>query len=161
MKKVLYFAYGSNLKKWRLDMRVDHYGTVTKIANHRLFGYKLLFNAEGDGHNFANIVKGEPSDYVDGVLYSLNEEQFKHLDSCEGLYYRYYFDIDDDTLGCTYICTNPNNIDQYFIPEWSYLNVCIEGAHENHLTELMNKLVTLRDKIDFERRYRPRNFKDY
>ena len=100
MKKVLYFAYGSNLSESRLVNRV---GNVKVVGNFALHGYDLTFNASNGYSSYANITKVKYSSYVEGVLYDLTNRQFELLDRYEGLYSRYYFDVNVNTLGCVYI----------------------------------------------------------
>ncbi len=162
MKKVLYFAYGSNMNKDRLDNRLDWLGKFANVGTHTLKGWKLVFNAVSrqDTTCYLNIVKGTATDFVEGVLYDITEEQFKHLDHFEQLYYKYYFDIDKDTLGCVYICTDMADIGQRYTPQRHYLNICIQGAYDNKLQHTAHYLEELVDRIDFTKAFR-HTFKDY
>lgn len=160
MKKVLYFAYGSNMSTAQINWRLNN---PKNVGTHVLKGWKLAFNAESPFgcHNFANIVKGSPDDFVEGVLYDITHAEFKTLDCYEGLYERYYFDIDADTLGCVYICTDKKNIDTYYNPEEYYIDKCITGAKENNLTHTANYLTALKNRINFTTHRRSKSFKDF
>jgi gamma-glutamylcyclotransferase len=139
MKKILYFAYGSNMFYDRIFLRL---GKVENCGVHKLRGYKLIFNAEASWGqiSYANIIQtNNQKDYVEGVLYGLTPKQYNTLDLYEGLYNRFYFDINRDTLGCVYIYTK-NVVEPYYPPEDHYIKICLKGAIENNLTKTIKLL---------------------
>lgn len=144
MKKILYFAYGSNLLYQRLWSRLSRICEVKKVGVYKLEGYKLVFNAS-QYHGkfalkFANVVKGNQNDFVEGVLYEISEEAFTYLDRFEALYHRYFFDLPNNKTACVYICTDSEHCFEG-LPELEYLNIIIEGCLENNLVSTYNKLV--------------------
>lgn len=128
MNKVLYFAYGSNLLQERLINRV---GDVKIHSTYKLPGYRLVFNAVGHGGiSFANIVKGDANDYVEGVLYDISPRQFEMLDKYEALYTRNFFLIPgSNCIGCTYIA-EPYWIEYGRPSSLDYVNTIMEGAKQ-------------------------------
>lgn len=126
MKEVLYFAYGSNIDMSRL---VDRVGKVEVFRTHRLYGYKLAFNACNGWVSFANIVPATRHDFVEGVLYRMTQRQFDRLDRCEALYERQYFIVDADHIGCAYVAT-PYYTEEGVWPERSYLKIIMEGCKD-------------------------------
>lgn len=83
-QKVLYFAYGSNMCKERLQARV---GQVTCLGAHDLRGYKLTFDVGNYYECYANI-KRDIAEYCQGVVYEMTYAQLRQLDWYEGLYDR-------------------------------------------------------------------------
>lgn len=160
MKRVLYFAYGSNMNRYRIEARLRN---AKNAGTYKLYGYKLIFNAQSfvAPHNYANIIKSTPEDFVEGVLYDITAHQFKILDGYEQLYDRYFFEINANTLGCVYICTDEFNISQKYIPDELYMNVCIQGARQNNLDHTAALLLNLKEQINFNRKVRPKNFYNY
>jgi hypothetical protein len=142
MKKLLYFAYGSNLLSSRLEFRV---GKVQKVCNYDLLGYRLTFNVWG---GFANIIPGRPNDKVEGVLYDLTDRQLKELDHYEGFYYRKIFDphLMGGPLGVAYIATEEaESVDGKLVrPTLDYMNVLLDGCREQGLKETYNSLLNLK-----------------
>lgn len=84
-QKVLYFAYGSNMHKPRLEERV---GEVKFVATYQLPGYKLTFDAGNSGCTYANV-KDSVGETCEGVIYEMTYRQLLILDSYEGLYERF------------------------------------------------------------------------
>jgi len=129
MKRLLYFAYGSNLSIERLTDRV---GQVGVVGTHVLQGYELYFSSTG----FANIRPREGAS-VEGVLYIMSPAQHKRLDFYEGLYIKEYFEVGDDIVS-VYIeseSASSSFDDGFFfrksrgcLPTAGYLNFIIEGA---------------------------------
>lgn len=159
MKKVLYFAYGSNMFSGRIEFRITN---PIKAGTHKLYGWKLKFNAESDYgcQSYANIVKGTKTDFVEGVLYDLTHAQYRILDQFEGLYERMYFDIDSKTLGCAYVCRKDATGNMYQPDEYYFTRV-LQGAIENGLDATTAHLINLKEQIDFGNLYRPKINNDY
>lgn len=84
-KRLLYFAYGSNMSEARLNERNI---TFNFNAVGRLTGYKLSFNMRcSDGSAKVNIMES-PGDVVWGVLYQIKVEDLRKLDQFEDGYTR-------------------------------------------------------------------------
>ena len=78
-----YFAYGSNLDSERLEGRVGRKRVKWQLAE--LEGYSLSFDKPaGDGSGYAMISVYQAGN-VYGVVYALNEEELRKLDSYEGV----------------------------------------------------------------------------
>lgn len=138
MKKVYYFAYGSNILQERLEQRV---GEVKKISNYRLHGYKLAFDT---GCNFAigtyaNIIAGTSEDFIEGVLYEITGKQLKRLDEYEMLYLKQFFDAPDGSIAVVYVNDEPLNKEKG-IPQLYYLNIIMQGCANQGLNYTLNLL---------------------
>ena len=113
----LYFAYGSNMPKRRLENRIGH---VHKLGIAELEGYKLICNKISiDGSSKFNIQKTENlSDKVFGVLYKIEDSQLDPLDAAEGAksgggYRQETVEInynEECKRAITYICTESKKI---------------------------------------------------
>ena len=82
---VLYFAFGSNMSRARLQARV---GDVADLGHAMLRDHRHRFNKLGrDGTGKGNV---EPcaGGIVHGVLYQLSITQLQHLETFEGGYFR-------------------------------------------------------------------------
>ena len=135
----LYFAYGSNMPKRRLENRIGH---VHKLGIAELEGYKLICNKISiDGSSKFNIQKTENlSDKVFGVLYKIEDSQLDPLDAAEGAksgggYRQETVEInynEECKRAITYICTqsaklcNPSELLPY---DW-YVYHAVIGACE-------------------------------
>lgn len=85
-----HFAYGSNMDPTRIAERLKRLPQATRAY---LNGYRLRFNKRAKGKpgiGWANIVRGEDSDTVYGLLYDLTEEELKKLDGFEGVIEGHY-----------------------------------------------------------------------
>lgn len=146
LKEVLYFAYGSNLSIAQITERLGYLGDIIPVKSFKLRGFKLVFNAGRywGNNTYANIVEGIKTDYVEGMLYKITPTQFNRLDHYEGLYERYFFDVDADTIGCAYIATQDDNlvdVTRYRntnpgYPTANYLQICMRGCRNHNLYEL-------------------------
>lgn len=142
MKKIFYFAYGSNMWSTRIEARlnemwIDH--KVKKIGNYVLDNYLLVLDCARrfNMYSFANIIP-QPGAKVEGVLYELCHEQMMRLDHYEALYERQYFDLPDGNLAYTYV-SKYSRADVK--PELYYINILIQGCLENNLVQTYNTLV--------------------
>lgn len=107
---MLYFAFGSNMDPQQLRNRV---GEVPSPRNAQLREYKLVFDKYSRSRKCgaANVFfTGKNEDFVEGLLYSLTEAQFKILDEFEGTesknidtYKRVEIDLACGTRAFTYI----------------------------------------------------------
>lgn len=148
MKKLLYFAYGSNMLLSRLESRVDRLGEVKVYGTHALVGYRLTFNCGFRKHSYANIVKCGKEHCVEGVLYELNQEQIATLNKYENYPYNYeqqFFTLPDGNIAFAYV-----SVSDFFtsnaLPEIDYLNTLIQGALEHELYATYNTLVNFKNK---------------
>ncbi len=121
-----YFAYGSNMDKDRLIRRgVQFYSR--EFA--RLIRYKLVFNKKSRSGKFAyaNIVPSA-HDYVEGVLYEINDEGLSVLDQYEGYpnhYYRKKVAVQNskgETIQAETYIANPAHTMEGLCPTREYLN---------------------------------------
>lgn len=140
MKKLLYFAYGSNLLTRRLEARIGH---TDFIRTYRLQDYNLVFNCGG----FANIEPSEGS-YVDGALYTMTSDQMSELNRFEGFYNAEFFDYDKDTLVVVYVGREDIvNRSTRILPEREYLDIIMLGAAEKRLGLLYTKVDDIRRRL--------------
>lgn len=128
----LYFAYGSNMKRSRLeDGRI---GVVTDYGVTTLKDYRIAFNKQStDGTGKTNLMPAEQQDVV-GVLYGLSEEQLKTLDDIEKGYFRIPISIEVEgkpTEVQTYVALK-ERINNDLLPTAEYLGYLIDGAVEHN-----------------------------
>lgn len=148
MKKLFYFAYGSNMLLSRLQLRVGHITPVKAAGIHRLVGYKLVFNCGHPKFSYANIIPSSKEHCVEGVLYELTQRQISILNTYEGYPHNYeqeFFVLPDGNIGFAYVSNN----DWYkskALPEVDYLNALILGAYQNELYSTYNSLVSFKDQ---------------
>lgn len=121
-----------------LDRIERRLGPVNRVGTFRLNNYHLVFNA-GFGYSCANI---EPFQgrFVDSVLYRLTDKQIYVLDNYEG-YPRIYQKkhLIDGNRVLFWYQAEAQPISRK--PDLYYLKLLIEGAKENNLTELTEKLL--------------------
>jgi hypothetical protein len=80
-----YFAYGSNIRRARLEARVS---VVSKVGNAYLPDYRFICDKPGqDNTGKANIIDWH-GDGVWGVIYNLTLKQIRRLDIYEGQQYQ-------------------------------------------------------------------------
>lgn len=82
-----YFAYGSNMRRRRLEERV---GKVRQVGVKILENYEVSFNYGNPIQSFANIIPKKGGKVV-GIVYLLTESQIKLLDFYEGTYNPKFF----------------------------------------------------------------------
>lgn len=136
MNKLYYFAYGSNILSNRLYERI---GYAKVIDMHRLAGYKLVFDTGYYSRfNFANIIPGNSTDFVEGILYEVNDKQLQHLDNYEALYKKEFFTVNGATVA---VYTNNEGMNtQTGKPQLAYLNLILAGCKEHNLTHTFTLL---------------------
>jgi cation transport regulator ChaC len=134
MKKLKYFAYGSNMSSKRMKARVPFAGVigVGVLRGHRLVFHKVSH----DGSGKCDVIESE-SDDVMGVLYEINEIEKLALDSVEGLNHGYKEKAINVELksgevvsAVTYFATN---INPGLRPYTWYMRHVLEGAREANL----------------------------
>ena len=146
MKRIYYFAYGSNLLQDRLDYRLGR--IIRVVGNYTLPNYKLSFTARSFGKAaFANI---EPSagDSVEGTLYEISSEELMILSRYEALYDVQFFTVPQypDAVCCVYIYKFP--ISKVVCkPSLDYINIIIDGCLEKGLHRTYNSLIDYKLKV--------------
>uniref|UniRef100_A0A8C6M988 Gamma-glutamylcyclotransferase a n=1 Tax=Nothobranchius furzeri TaxID=105023 RepID=A0A8C6M988_NOTFU len=113
--RFLYFAYGSNLLKERLQLKNP---SATFVSTGRLKDYKLRFGFWGENvqscwHGGSATVEFSPGADVWGVVWSLSDEDLINLDNQEGVDAGHYdplgvsVETDEGTVLCrTYQMNN-------------------------------------------------------
>ncbi|XP_028832096.1 gamma-glutamylcyclotransferase isoform X2 [Denticeps clupeoides] len=136
----LYFAYGSNLLKERLQLK-NPSATVHCVA--RLKDYKLVFGnykglASDRWHGGVATIEHSPGDEVWGVVWRMNMSDLESLDRQENVRLGAYSPMEvsvwtrGQELSCrTYIM----NSCVYALPSPQYLKVIVMGAEQNGLPE--------------------------
>lgn len=130
---MLYFAYGSNLWRPRLERRV---GRLPPPKVGRLRDYALRWHKRSeDGSGKCNIV-ASTGDVTYGALYQLSSRQMEILDAIEGVGAGY---LRDDTLGidcdesvvtaAAYVAET-TYIDERLQPYAWYRDLVIAGAND-------------------------------
>jgi hypothetical protein len=80
---MLYFAYGSNMSRPRIEKRI---GNVRIELTATLPGHRLAFSKVGrDGSGKCCFAKTSAGDRVHGVLFGIEDRQLRALDRAEGL----------------------------------------------------------------------------
>lgn len=131
---MLYFAYGSNISRKRLEDRV---GPVVDLGLAKLAGYKIIFHKKSsDGSGKANIVEDKLS-IVLGVIYELNSEQMALLDQSEKRYDRSDLQLDfgGQIVQAVAYIAQPESIDDNLKPTMEYLEHLMSGAREHSFPE--------------------------
>uniref|UniRef100_A0A8C8IY83 Gamma-glutamylcyclotransferase n=1 Tax=Oncorhynchus tshawytscha TaxID=74940 RepID=A0A8C8IY83_ONCTS len=134
----LYFAYGSNLLKERLQLK-NPSASIHCVA--RLKDYKLIFGnykglASDRWHGGVATIENSPADEVWGVVWRMNVADLESLDSQENVRLGAYSPVEVNVktrgqeLNCrTYIM----NSCIYAPPSPQYLKVILMGAEQNGL----------------------------
>ncbi len=133
MKNLIYFAYGSNLKKEQMNQR-----NVIIYESHKGFikDYKLEFNKESKyGSSKANITKAI-NEIVWGVCFELDIDGFENLRKCEIGYDEQEVVVCDENQEMLVIAkTFISNKICDKLPTKEYLDRIIEGAKQHELPE--------------------------
>lgn len=128
---LIYFAYGSNLKKEQLNER-----DVVIYSSHKGFikDYKLEFNKKSvDGSSKANIAKLQDG-IVWGICFELDKEGFENLRRFEKGYEELEINVYDEnqeilSTARTFISDKISNE----LPTKEYLDRIIQGAEQHKL----------------------------
>ncbi|XP_051575408.1 gamma-glutamylcyclotransferase-like isoform X2 [Myxocyprinus asiaticus] len=136
----LYFAYGSNLLKERLQLK-NPSATIYCVA--RLKDYKLVFgNHKGllslRWHGGVATIEHSPGDEVWGVVWRMNMSDLESLDSQENVMMGTYSptEVSVSSSGLDLNCrTYIMNSCVYAPPSPQYLQVIVMGAEQNGLPE--------------------------
>ncbi|XP_010883448.1 gamma-glutamylcyclotransferase b [Esox lucius] len=134
----LYFAYGSNLLKERLQIK-NPSATIHCVA--RLKAYKLVFGnykglASERWHGGVATIENSPDDEVWGVVWRMNVSDLESLDSQENVRLGAYrpVEVKVKTMGKELNCrTYIMNSCIYAPPSPQYLKVIVMGAEQNGL----------------------------
>ncbi len=76
MEMINYFAFGSNMSAKRMN---DRLGWSPSRSGAILHNYEMVFNKHSNDGGKANIMSS-PNNLVEGILYSVNEEDLLTLD---------------------------------------------------------------------------------
>ncbi|KQC14526.1 MAG: hypothetical protein APR63_14040 [Desulfuromonas sp. SDB] len=129
-----YFAYGSNMNLLRLQNRL---GYTPKYQKGVLDDYELIFNLTNKripGSAYANIRKKAQSK-VEGILYSISEEDFKKLDLYEA-FPKHYIKIQvlvknsHAVVNATTYIGNKDLLENNLKPTREYINYLLNPAVE-------------------------------
>jgi gamma-glutamylcyclotransferase (GGCT)/AIG2-like uncharacterized protein YtfP len=134
--EIWYFAYGSNLSKQRMQMRIGE-TSIARIGT--LAGYQLAFRKFTDSNNTYATIIPNPGTVVHGVAYLCDEIAIQKLDRFEGVaegcYRREMIDIMAETgesIRC-YVYVGAATLDGDSRPSIEYLNWILTGAQEHGL----------------------------
>ncbi len=134
---MLYFAYGSNMCRQRLEARIGACGVAVSAY---LDGYRLCFQKRGkDGSGKCDFsLSAELTSRLYGVVYELELAQINQLDAFEGAGYRrvelQLNTIEGPLLACAY-----QGVDEWLEPglkpyAW-YKALVLQGAREHDLPD--------------------------
>lgn len=134
---MLYFAYGSNMLRSRLENQRKDNKQIDRVIDRGigiLRGYKIKFNKQSIyGSGKTNLVKDGQSETL-GVIYGLTDEQLKLLGEIEFGYKKSKIEV---VLGnhiipaVTYFAI-PEKINDNLLPTKDYLDFLILGAEEHN-----------------------------
>lgn len=136
---MLYFAYGSNMLRSRLENQKKGEKRIGQVIDHGvgvLSDYAIKFNkASINGSGKANIVKVKSGDSkVLGVIYELTKEQINLLDKIEVGYKRSVVKIvlENNIIPADTFFAHQEKIQNNLFPTRDYLNFLILGAKEHN-----------------------------
>lgn len=143
--KFLYFAYGSNLLRERLQLLNPSavFKQVVKLENYKLvFGFSSL---RWKGH--VASIKESFGHTVWGVMYELNHSDLENLDRQEGvkkeIYKPIYVQVKDN-FNNLYQCRTYQLISQNTgLPSPKYKDIMIRGAKQHQLPSEYIKTLTV------------------
>jgi gamma-glutamylcyclotransferase (GGCT)/AIG2-like uncharacterized protein YtfP len=149
--EVLYFAYGSNMSKLRLEARVS---VARRIAIARLPGFQLRFHKRSlvDGSAKCDaFYTGDEQDCVWGVVSSVAKAELSILDKIEGEGYdRTWLDVETSEATSIRVITYlANCIDAELLPfDWYKYHVLV-GAKEAGLSpEYIARIEAVEAQVD-------------
>ncbi|KAK5613752.1 hypothetical protein CRENBAI_016644 [Crenichthys baileyi] len=136
--KFMYFAFGSNLLKERLQLMNP---SAVFYATGRLKDYKLVFglweeNVETAWHGGVATIESCPGEEVWGVVWTLSNENLSTLDSQEGVSHGKYspLEVSIETDQGVMLCrTYQMNNFHACPPSPQYKKVVCKGAEQNGL----------------------------
>ena len=123
-----YFAFGSNMSAQRMHERL---GWSPLRSGAILPDYEMIFNKHSNDGGKANIMSS-PGNIVEGILYSVNEEDLVILDKYEGVsskqYKRYKIEVrDNNKNSIPAVAYKALNTGKVSAPTEEYLNYILEG----------------------------------
>ncbi len=130
---LIYFAYGSNLKKEQMNERDV---VIYKTYKGFIKNYKLEFNKKSiDGSSKANITKSD-GEIVWGICYVLDADGFENLSKHEKGYEELEVIVYDENQEILFTAkTFISNKICDKLPTKEYLNIIIDGAKQHELPE--------------------------
>lgn len=132
--KVLYFAYGSNMKTNRLCKRIP---SAKPVGRGKIFNKRLVCNKRSkDSSGKANL-EDSPRGVVWGVLYEMNSSDLKRLDEVEGGYHRttMYVQTDEDEFIAAEVYISTDLTPKAIPFDW-YKELMVSGAREHQLPKV-------------------------
>ena len=129
---MLYFGYGSNMSKARLQCRVCSF---ERLGSAFITGYALRFHKSSkDGSGKCDAFHtGNPDDVLWGVIDRLTEDQIAKLDRKEGSGYRrdpVQVTFRDRAVDAQFYVAKPEAISSQLRPLDSYKAHVLQGARE-------------------------------
>ena len=127
-KMLNYFAFGSNMSAQRMHERL---GWSPSRSGAILTDYEMSFNKHSNDGGKANIMHS-PGNIVEGILYSVNEEDLLILDKFEGVatkqYKRHEIEVrNHNKNSITAVAYKALNTGKVSAPTEEYLNYILEG----------------------------------
>jgi gamma-glutamylcyclotransferase len=151
---MLYFAYGSNMCVGRLRQRVPS-AIFARIA--KLMGHSFRFHkrSSDDSAKSDAFETGDPSDFVWGIIFDIDEREKPALDRAEGLGFGYrektetLFDEGRQEHRAFLYVADTNSIDNTLRPYSWYKRFVVDGARQHALPEeYVNGIAAMPDVDD-------------
>ena len=123
-----YFAFGSNMSAQRMNERL---GWSPSSSGAILLDYEMIFNKHSNDGGKANIMSS-PGNIVEGILYSVIEEDLLILDKYEGVaakqYKRHEIKVwNNNKHSITAVTYKALNTGKISAPTEEYLSYILEG----------------------------------
>lgn len=133
MKKIRYFAYGSNMLTSRLERRV---GKVLAVGTARLPGWGFRMNKRSaDGTAKANVQRAS-DESVWGVLFELTPEQLDRLSYYEANYDQVEVQVEmDNGEEVPAVVYSSNRLTDTTTVDPDYIANLVKGARDHELPE--------------------------
>lgn len=156
-RRVVYFAYGSNMSKERLQ-EPDRAPSAKPLGRAKLPNKRLVCNKKStDCSGKANLIDSA-EDTVWGVLYEIDSAELDKLDGAESGYRRMSLDVitDQDSSVKAYVYVSSELTEDARPYDW-YKNLMVEGAREHglpaswveYLEQLPSKPMPAKEKCNF------------
>jgi len=131
--KILYFAYGSNMKENRLCQRIP---SAKLMCRGRILNKRLVCNKRSKDNSGKANLEDSPGGVVWGVLYEMDSSDLNRLDEVEEGYQRTTMNAQTDenkfVAAEVYISTE---LTPKAIPFNWYKELLVSGAQEHQLPE--------------------------
>ena len=128
----IYFAFGSNLRRARLERRV---GPVRALGLARLEGYRHTFNKHGADDTAKGNIVASQGHRVLGAAYELSEDQFETLATYELGYEKVVLDVDLSGQQVEVATYRGIRLNEGLAPTRWYLDHYLEGGLEHGIAE--------------------------